>query len=94
MATPDPLAGLVQAARLSPDNLPLRTHLAESFANLGRFDEAEAEYRSLLAKHPDEPTVLLGMARLYFRQGKTGPATVVLESLIRDADAPAESAIS
>jgi transitional endoplasmic reticulum ATPase len=91
MPTPDPLAGLVQAARLSPDNLPLRTHLAESFANLGRFDEAEVEYRGVLAKHPDDPTGLLGLARLYFRQSKNGPATVVLEKLVKKSDAPAEA---
>src|SRR5262249_4689529 len=89
MATPDPLAGLIAAAKLSPDNLPLRTHLAESLVSFGRFDEADAEYRAILAKHPQEPTILLGMARLYFQQSKNSQATVVLESLVRDPNAPA-----
>ncbi len=89
MPSPDPLAGLIAAAQLSPDNLPLRTHLAEAFAGLGRFAEAEAEYRAVLAKQPQEPTVLLALARLYHQQGKASQASVVLENLVRDPNAPA-----
>jgi transitional endoplasmic reticulum ATPase len=32
---------LRDALRISPDNLPLRQHLAETLLGLGRFDEAE-----------------------------------------------------
>ncbi len=64
MPTPDPLAGLIEAVRLSPENLPLRKHLAEAYANLGRFAEAEGEYRAILAAHAQEPTALLGLARV------------------------------
>jgi transitional endoplasmic reticulum ATPase len=91
MATPDPLAGLIAAVRLSPDNLPLRIHLAESFANLGRFAEAETEYRAALAAHAHDPTARLGLARLYYQQSQSSQAWVVLESLVRDPQAPAEA---
>lgn len=89
MPTPDPLAGLIAAARVSPDNLPLRKHLAESLAGLGRFAEAEAEYRAVLAAQPHEPEALLGLARLYHQQGQFGQASVVLERLVRDPQSPA-----
>ena len=88
MSTPDPLAGLVEAARLSPDNAPLRRHLAESFANLGRFDEAEAEYKAILAKHPHDVPLKLALAKLYFRQDKNGTAHVVVEDIVKKPDAP------
>ncbi|AWM37924.1 ATP-dependent zinc metalloprotease FtsH [Gemmata obscuriglobus] len=91
MATPDPLAGLIAAVQLSPDNLPLRKHLAEAFAGLGRFAEAEAEYRAVLATHAQDLTARLGLARLYHQQGQTSQAFVVLESLVRDPQAPAEA---
>jgi AAA+ superfamily predicted ATPase len=91
MALPDPLAGLIAAAKLSPDNIPLRKHLAESFANLGRSAEAEAEYRAILALHAKESTALLGLARLYYQQGQNSQASVVLESLVRDPDSPGEA---
>ena len=93
MPSPDPLAGLLAAAKLSPDNVPLLRHLAESLANLGRFDEAEAEWKAILARQPQEPAAMLGLARLYFQQGKSSQATVVLESLVRDPKAPAEAHI-
>jgi len=91
MASTDPLAGLITAVQLSPENLPLRKHLAESFANLGRFTEAEAEYRAVLATSSNEPTALFGLARLYYQQSQTSQASVVLEKLVRDPKAPAEA---
>ncbi len=91
MPFPDPLAGLIAAAKLSPDNVPLRSHLAESFANLGRFDEAEAEWKAVLALKPQDAAILFGLAKLYFQQGKASQAMVVLESLVRDPKAPAEA---
>ena len=41
MSANDPLASLREALKLSPDNLPLRQHLAESLLKLGRAGEAE-----------------------------------------------------
>lgn len=88
MATSDPLAGLIAAVKLSPENVPLRQHLAESLEQLGRFEEAEAEWKALLALQPQGPAVLLGLARLYYQQGKFSQSSVVLESLVRDPNAP------
>lgn len=88
MATSDPLAGLMAAVKLSPDNVPLRQHLAEALEQLGRFEEAEAEWKALLALQPQGPAVLLGLARLYYQQGKFSQSSVVLESLVRDPNAP------
>ncbi len=85
----DPLQPLREALRLSPDNLPLRQHLADSLANLGRFAEAEQEYRQALARDPDHAGLKVGLARVYFRQGKDGPALVIVEDLLKRPDTPA-----
>src|SRR5262245_23736770 len=89
-ATPDPLAPLRAALEVSPDNLPLRQHLAESLAGLGRYAEAEQEYRHALGIAPDNVTLKVGLARTYFRQGKDGPAAVIVEDLLKKPDTPAD----
>jgi Flp pilus assembly protein TadD len=48
----DSIAALREALRVSPTNIPLHKHLAESLARLGRFDEAETAYREGLAVAP------------------------------------------
>ena len=45
----DPLAPLREALRLSPDNIPLRQHLAESLLAGGQPEQAEAEFREALS---------------------------------------------
>jgi ATP-dependent 26S proteasome regulatory subunit len=85
----DPLQPLREALKLSPDNLPLRQHLADSLAGLSRYAEAEQEYRQALARDPDHAGLKVGLARVYFRQGKDGPALVIVEDLLKRPDTPA-----
>src|SRR5437588_864282 len=47
------IESLREALRLSPENVPLRRHLAESLLGRGRPDLAEAEFREALARAPD-----------------------------------------
>jgi Flp pilus assembly protein TadD len=42
------IKGLRDALRISPDNVPLRVHLANSYSSVGRFDEAEQDCAKLL----------------------------------------------
>ena len=48
------LETLREAVRLSPENIPLRRHLAESLLAQGRPALAEAEFREALALAPEE----------------------------------------
>jgi transitional endoplasmic reticulum ATPase len=85
----DPLRTLREALEHSPDNLPLRLHLAQSLLESGRWDEAEAEYRLGVNKAPDDARFRLGLAETYLRQGKNSPALVVVEDLLKKPSAPA-----
>jgi transitional endoplasmic reticulum ATPase len=82
----DPLASLREALQFSPDNLPLRKHLAESLMQSERFAEAEAEYKEALARAPQDQSFRLGLAGAFLEQRKASAALVILEDMIKAAD--------
>jgi transitional endoplasmic reticulum ATPase len=84
----DPLLGLREAARLSPDNVPLRRHLIDSLLARGQGVEAEQEARSALQRWPQDQELQLALARAFFDQGKSSHALVVLETLCTGVSAP------
>src|SRR5687768_3976864 len=85
--------GLRQAVRVSPDNLPLRQHLAQTLLGFGRGEEAEAELRGALQKWPTDVRLKADLARAFEQQGKTSAAIVVLEELAKQPDAPAKARV-
>jgi transitional endoplasmic reticulum ATPase len=84
----DPLDMLREALRVSPENIPLRLHLARSLLDKGRFDEAVAEYKDALARAPHDVGVKLGLASAYFQSGKDSHSLVIVEDLLRLTDTP------
>jgi transitional endoplasmic reticulum ATPase len=87
----DAIRALREALRHSPDNLPLRLHLADTLAGLGRFDDAEAEYKSAIEAAPRDPAPKLGLADAYYRGGKASAAMVVVEELAKLQNPPAKA---
>src|SRR5712692_4518712 len=65
MGDDDPLQALRAALRLSPDNFPLRQHLADSLLRMGRPEEAEKEYRQALALAPDNKQIKINLANAF-----------------------------
>lgn len=89
MASGDELIDpLREALRHSPDNVPLRRHLADTLMRLARFEEAAKEYRLALSLDPDSLDLKLALADAFTRAGKTPEALVIVEDLIR-RDSPA-----
>jgi transitional endoplasmic reticulum ATPase len=86
---PDAVAALREALRLSPDNLPLRKHLAATLLGLGRADEAEAEFKQALQRAPHDAELKVSLAEVFFRQSKNSAALVVVEELLKGNDPPA-----
>lgn len=91
MAGDDAIRALRDALRLSPENLPLRRHLASSLLGLGRAEDAEAEFRAALPLAPDDPELQTGLALAFAQQGKYSLALVIVEGLIQRPDAPARA---
>ncbi len=89
----DPFDGLRHALRVSPDNVPLRAHLAGQLRQAGRAQEAETEYRHALALAPDDAGLTLGLAEAFLAQGKTAEAAVTLEALTAQPDRPARALV-
>jgi AAA+ superfamily predicted ATPase len=77
---------LREALRFSPENIPLRQHLAKTLAGLGRYADAESEYRQALALAPENSELKLGLAQTYYQQGKSSHALVIVEDLVKAAD--------
>ncbi len=92
MSAADPaIRALREALEHSPDNLPLRRHLAETLLSHGHAVESEAEFRRALSQAPDDPRIRVGLARAYEAQGKTSHALVVIEDAVRRPGAPGEA---
>src|SRR5215204_3354783 len=90
-AEPEHIRGLREAARLSPENLPLRQALADALLGAGLAAEAVNEYRAALALCPEGAMLKVGLARAFHADGKTSHALVVLEDLVKSPQAPARA---
>ncbi len=72
---------LVAALKVSPENVPLRKHLADTLTAYGRHAEAEKEYRQAVGYAPGDAEVLLALAHCFFRQGKNSESMVIVEGM-------------
>jgi len=87
----DAVQALREALRHSPQNVPLRQHLADTLLSHNRGEEAEKEYRETLALAPDNLALQLGLARAFHQQGKQSHALALVESLVQNSGAPARA---
>ncbi|MGH7173484.1 MAG: AAA family ATPase [Gemmataceae bacterium] len=88
ISTEATVQALRQALRISPDNAPLRQHLAETLLELGRLEDAEQEYRQALAGAAEEEALKLGLANVFYLQGKIGQSLVIVETLLKQGQVP------
>src|SRR5262249_40605914 len=89
MSDDDSLQALREALRLSPENIPLRQHLADSLLRMGRPEEAEKEYRQALALAPENQTIKVSLANAFYQQGKNTQALVIIDDLLKTPQTPA-----
>ncbi|MFM2428803.1 MAG: hypothetical protein RLZZ511_16 [Cyanobacteriota bacterium] len=81
-ALPDPIPALRAALSVSPDNLPLRLHIAETLIQRGDAATAAAEYSQILKLDPANTTAQFGMARSLVETAQTSAALALLEALL------------
>ena len=87
-ASEETIRSLREAVKVSPANIPLRQHLADTLFRAGRADQAEKEYRDAMALAPNNPDLKLGLARAFFQQGKNNHALALLEDMTKTSSAP------
>ncbi len=82
MENEESINNLKEALEHSPDNIPLRLHLASALLQLTRYEEAEREYKHILSLNPQHFRAKAGLAKTYFKREQYGTAIVILEELI------------
>jgi AAA+ superfamily predicted ATPase len=89
----DPIAPLREAVRVSPNNIPLRQHFAETLLSQGKAPEAEKEFREALGMAPNSASLKVALARAFMAQKKNSHALALIEDIVKQPDAPARSFI-
>ena len=83
------IKSLREALSFSPDNIPLRLHLAKSLLDLGMLEEASVEYKLILSKSTNTEAKK-GLAKIAFEQGEYSLCNVILEEIITPTTADIE----
>ncbi|HUS39793.1 MAG TPA: AAA family ATPase [Pirellulales bacterium] len=85
------IESLREALKVSPENIPLRLHLASALTSIGRLLEAEAELRDTLSFAAENFDVKMALADCYYRQDKVSQAMVIVEDIVNKRDVPAKA---
>src|SRR5918993_1533343 len=75
------IKGLLEAVQFSPDNVPLRLHLAELMLQDKMFAEAAEQFRQALQRSYGNTRAQLGLASCYYHQKKYSAAVIIYEQL-------------
>ncbi len=75
------ISNLKEALEFSPENIPLRLHLADSLREMERLEEAESEYQEVIRRSNGEQGKH-GLAQVYYAKGDYGTSNVILEELL------------
>lgn len=71
----------MEALQVSPDNVPLRLHLAELMLNDEMYSEAGEQFSNVLKRSYGNLKAQLGLATCYFNTGKYSAAIVIYEQV-------------
>lgn len=93
-ASEEAIKGLRVALSVSPENVPLRIHLAQTLVGFGFLEEAEQEYREALSMDRDNIDIKLGLIDLYSSQNKTSQALVIAEAICQQSNPPAKALVA
>ena len=80
------ISNLLEALQFSPDNIPLRIHLAETYLDLNFIENAEEEFLKVLSISQNNHKAKFGLANTYFQQDSFSKCNVILEDLISEND--------
>lgn len=87
------LDGLKEALKISPENNPIRLLLATALAKSGALKEAEEQFKIVLETDQSLELAKVGLANIYFEQGKFSTTIVILEELFEKTRLSSENII-
>ena len=87
----DDLQSLMDAVRLTPDNVPLRKYLCAELLRRQRWTEAEIELKDTLKLAPSDTELKIGLATAFCEQQKTSLGLVIIEELTATPAPPART---
>jgi SpoVK/Ycf46/Vps4 family AAA+-type ATPase len=93
MISEESIQVLRDAVKVSPDNAPLRAHLADSLSTAGKFEEAAEEYRTAMTLLPRDSKLKLGLANCFYQLEEHSKSAVVLEDLVSTEECPGKAHI-
>ncbi len=73
------------ALKFSPDNIPLKLHLAEVLLGAQKWEEAEKEFSELMRLTEDNAP-RIGLARTFFEQGEYSKCNVIMEGMVDESN--------
>lgn len=75
------IAALLEALKFSPDNIPLKKHLAELLLQAGRTEEAVRFFKEIIAQTGDADA-MISLGRAYYEREEFREAAIVLEQAL------------
>ena len=76
------LESLLEALKLSPNNIPLKLQVAKLYAQQGNFDEAEMHLVQIIDLDPDHIEAKFELASCFYKDNKISAAEVLLEEIV------------
>lgn len=73
---------LLLALEVTPENIPLRKHIAGLLSENEEYDEAESILKEGLKQDPHSTELMCSLSQIYSAQGKNGAAFVLLEEVV------------
>ncbi|MGB0839470.1 MAG: tetratricopeptide repeat protein, partial [Chitinophagales bacterium] len=73
---------LLEALNFSPNNVPLRLHVAQLLIQAKRFAEAEEQLKKVLGIDANHLQAKQNLAKVFLLQGKHTTAFVIVEDLL------------
>lgn len=78
----DIIQNLLDALAISPENIPLRMHVAALLLQDGLYADAGVQYQQVLEKSYGNREAKLGLAACYYETGKHSAALIIYEQLV------------
>ena len=80
----DTIKKLLNALVLSPDNIPLRLHVADLLLKENLYTEASEQFQQVLEKSYGNTAAQLGLAECYFNLSKFSAASIIYEQNLNE----------